>query len=131
MRTEAARGFAAAAAFLGASGVAVGAFAAHALADRLPPEMLEIFETGARYHLIHGVALLALALVLDRWPGRLAHAAAWCILAGTAVFAGTLYVLALSGVRTWGAVTPIGGVLLIAGWTLLFLHLLRTRTSAS
>jgi uncharacterized membrane protein YgdD (TMEM256/DUF423 family) len=98
----------------GALSVAAGAFGAHALKVRLAPDLLAVFETGARYQGLHALALLAAA-----WGGRLPRAAGWCFVAGTLLFSGSLYALALSGVRTLGAVTPFGGVLLLAGWLLL------------
>ena len=96
----------------GASGVAFGAFGAHALRDTLSPPMLEIFDTAARYHLVHAAALLAVAAV----PGRFATAAAWCFAGGIVVFSGSLYALALTGERWLGAVTPVGGAAFVAGW---------------
>ena len=97
-------------------GVAPGAFGAHGLRDRLSPEMLAIFETGARYQLVHGLGLLLVGQRHDR-PG--AAWGGWLLLAGTLVFSGSLYALALTGVRSWGAVTPIGGVCFLAGWATL------------
>jgi uncharacterized membrane protein YgdD (TMEM256/DUF423 family) len=99
----------------GASAVAAGAFGAHALRGALEPRAVEIFQTAAQYHLVHAAALLALAVLASRGSPKLA-AAFWLILAGVAVFSGSLYALALSGIGWLGAVTPIGGVLLIAGW---------------
>lgn len=101
--------------------VAAGAFGAHALKDRLPADLLAIFETGARYHLAHAVALLFAALLAGRGgaAGRRARAAGWLFVAGIVVFSGSLYALALSGVRAWGAVTPVGGVAFLAGWAVL------------
>ena len=90
--------------------VALGAFGAHALKSRLSGDMLAVFETGVRYQIYHALALLTLAAL--RGPDK----AGWCFAAGIAVFSGSLYVLALSGVRAWGAVTPIGGVLFLLGW---------------
>jgi uncharacterized membrane protein YgdD (TMEM256/DUF423 family) len=102
-------------------GVAAGAFGAHALKDRLSPDLLAIFETGARYHLIHALALLAAAWLADRydnsrpvWAGRL-------FAAGIVVFSGSLYALALTGERWLGAVTPLGGLCFLTGWLLLAL----------
>ena len=96
--------------------VAAGAFGAHGLRGRLAPDLLETFATAARYQLIHGVALILTALAEDRWPqGRLTPAR-WMFLAGTVAFSGSLYLLALTGTRAVGAITPVGGVLLIAGW---------------
>ncbi len=99
---------------LGASGMALGAFGAHALRTRISPEMLEIYRTGVLYHLLHAVALLALAGFANhmRRP-RLTLA---LFGGGVLIFSGSLYVLAMTGVRIWGAVTPFGGLALIAGW---------------
>lgn len=99
--------------------VALGAFGAHGLKNVLDAERLAIFETGVRYQAYHALALLACAWVLDRFPGRLPGAAAACFLGGILIFSGSLYALALSGVRRWGAVTPLGGLLFLAGWALL------------
>jgi uncharacterized membrane protein YgdD (TMEM256/DUF423 family) len=100
-------------------GVAAGAFGAHALKARLAAEALATFETGVRYQLVHALALLAAAWVCARWPGPLATASGWSFAAGTLLFSGSLYLLALGGVRAFGAVTPVGGALLLAGWLLL------------
>jgi uncharacterized membrane protein YgdD (TMEM256/DUF423 family) len=103
-------------AVLAGTAVATGAFAAHALRSRLDPDLLETFGTAARYQLIHGIALVTAALAAERWPrARLAPVSSM-FLAGTVVFSGSLYLLALTGVRAFGAITPVGGVLLIAGW---------------
>lgn len=106
-------------AFSGAIGVAAGAFGAHALRARLEPRMLEVFETGARYQMYHAVALIGAAWVVSRWPGSLANASGWLFLAGTLLFSGSLYAMALTDVRALGAITPIGGVCFIAGWACL------------
>ena len=99
--------------------VAAGAFGAHALRARLAPDLLVIFETGARYEMYHALALVAVAWAVQRWPGPATSAAGWLFVAGTLLFSGSLYVLALSGVRAIGAVTPFGGVAFLAGWALL------------
>ena len=101
--------------------VAAGAFGAHALRMRLSADLLAIFETGARYQMYHALALIASAWASTRWPGALTSAAGWCFVAGTALFSGSLYALALTGVRAWGAVTPLGGVAFLAGWLCLAL----------
>jgi uncharacterized membrane protein YgdD (TMEM256/DUF423 family) len=103
----------------GAIAVAAGAFGAHTLKLRLTPDLLAIFDTGARYQMFHALALLAAGWAVSRWPGAAARAAGWCFVAGTVVFIGSLYVLSLSGIRALGAITPVGGVLFIAGWLLL------------
>ncbi|HEX7242148.1 MAG TPA: DUF423 domain-containing protein [Longimicrobiaceae bacterium] len=99
--------------------VGAGAFGAHALRARLAPDLLAVFETGARYQMYHALALLAVAWAVERWPGGSAAAAGWAFTAGIVVFSGSLYVLALTGVRWLGAVTPLGGVAFLAGWALL------------
>ena len=106
-------------------GVATGAFGAHALKARLTPDMLAVFEVGVRYQMYHALALLACAWAMTKWPGPLVIAAGWLFVAGTVVFSGSLYVLSLSGVRWLGAVTPIGGLALLAGWLCLATAALR------
>ncbi len=109
-----------------AMGVGAGAFGAHALRARLEPRMLEVFETGARYQLVHAIALIAVAWAAGRWPGSLTSAAGWLFVAGTVFFSGSLYLLALTDIRALGAVTPIGGVCFIAGWICLALAAARS-----
>jgi uncharacterized membrane protein YgdD (TMEM256/DUF423 family) len=101
--------------------VAAGAFGAHALRARLTPELLAIFETGARYQMYHALGLLAVAWAVGRWPGPLATWAGWLFTVGTVLFSGSLYALALSGVRWLGAITPLGGAAFLAGWLCLVL----------
>lgn len=100
----------------GALAVAAGAFAAHGLKARLAPDMLAVFDTAARYHLIHALALCLAALAAERLHPAMAKAAATLFAAGIVLFSGSLYLLALTGVRGLGFVTPAGGVALIAGW---------------
>jgi uncharacterized membrane protein YgdD (TMEM256/DUF423 family) len=107
-------------------GVVFGAFGAHALKASLSAPLLATFETGVRYQMYHGLGLLALAWAIGRWPERGLAPAAWLLLAGTIVFSGSLYLLVLTGARWFGAVTPIGGVALIAGWALAAWRLLAT-----
>lgn len=99
--------------------VALGAFAAHGLKARLPPELLATFEIGVRYQMYHALALLAAAWAATKWPGAAASAAGWLFVAGTLLFSGSLYVLAFTGVRWLGAVTPFGGAAFLAGWACL------------
>jgi uncharacterized membrane protein YgdD (TMEM256/DUF423 family) len=101
--------------------VGAGAFGAHALRARLSPELLAAFETGARYQMYHALALLAVSWAVGRWPGPWAGRAGWLFVAGTLLFSGSLYALALTGVRWLGAVTPFGGVAFLAGWVCLVL----------
>jgi uncharacterized membrane protein YgdD (TMEM256/DUF423 family) len=100
--------------------VALGAFGAHALKARLAPEMLAVYETGVRYQMFHALALLAVAWASTRWPTSTAIAASgWLFVAGTLLFSGSLYALSLSGMRSLGAVTPIGGLAWLLGWAAL------------
>ena len=103
-------------ALLAAAAVALGAFGAHGLKSRVTPELLAVFETGVRYHLYHALALLAVAWAASRWGGPWITWAGCLFIFGVVVFSGSLYVLSISNVRGWGAVTPIGGVALMAGW---------------
>ena len=99
-----------------AMGVDAGAFGAHFLKLRLPPNLLEAYEVGVRYQVFHALALLATGLAASRWPGGAVTAAGWLFVTGTALFSGSLYLLALSGQRWLGAVTPLGGLAFLAGW---------------
>ena len=101
--------------------VALGAFGAHGLRAMVTPERLAIFETGARYQMYHALALVVIGLAFARLQGRTAAAAAWLFVAGTVLFSGSLYALTLTGMRWWGAVTPLGGVAFLAGWALLLM----------
>ena len=116
--------FALGAAF-GLLGVALGAFGAHGLKGTLSPDMLANFETGVRYQMYHAVGLLAVAWAVTRWPGGLTTAAGWLFVVGILIFSGSLYILSITGIRWLGAVTPIGGVALIAGWGCLIVAALR------
>ena len=108
----------------GLTGVALGAFGAHALKGRLGPDLIEVFRTGVFYQLIHAVALLAAAGLRDRL--RAPRATTWLFSIGIVIFSGSLYALAISGIRTWGAVTPLGGLAFLAGWLTLILPKRRT-----
>jgi len=96
--------------------VGAGAFAAHGLRERLDARALEVFETGARYQMYHALGLIAAAWAAARWPGPAVTWAGWLFVAGTVIFSGSLYALVLTGVKGLGAVTPVGGVLFLAGW---------------
>ena len=101
--------------------VLLGAFGSHALPRYVPdPHLQQVWETAVRYQLAHGLALLFVSGVPEapRWVTR-------CFVAGTAIFSGSLYLLALTGLTRLGMVTPIGGLLLLVGWGLLFVRLLR------
>jgi uncharacterized membrane protein YgdD (TMEM256/DUF423 family) len=103
-------------ALLGALGVIAGAFAAHALRGRLPPEALALVDTGSRYQLIHALALVAVGVLHMIRPSFAARLSAASFAAGVLLFCGSLYALAFGAPRALGMITPIGGVLLITGW---------------
>lgn len=100
--------------------VILGAFGAHALRAKVPADLLAVYNTGVQYHFWHALGLLAIGLVAMHlrdsaplvWAG-------WLMLAGIVLFSGSLYVLAVTGVRWLGAITPFGGVAFIAAWALL------------
>ncbi|HEU5168924.1 MAG TPA: DUF423 domain-containing protein [Gemmatimonadales bacterium] len=119
MTTE--RTFAVLGSLSGLLAVAAGAFGAHALRARLTPDLLAVFETGARYQMYHALALIGAAWVASRWPGPLAASAGWLFVLGTLVFSGSLYALALTGLRWLGAITPLGGLAFMVGWICLAL----------
>jgi uncharacterized membrane protein YgdD (TMEM256/DUF423 family) len=110
------RGFAVLGSLSALVAVAAGAFGAHALRARLPAELLAVFETGARYQMYHALALLFVAWAVTQWPSPAIRAAGWLFVGGTVLFSGSLYLLATSGTRWWGAVTPLGGLLFLGGW---------------
>ena len=99
--------------------VALGAFGAHALKARLSADMLAVWRTGVEYHFYHALALLMLGLVARQMPSPAINAGGVCFAAGVLLFSGSLYALALSGIRVLGAITPLGGLLFLAGWALL------------
>jgi uncharacterized membrane protein YgdD (TMEM256/DUF423 family) len=120
----------------GLIGVALGAFGSHALRTKLPPERVATFETGIQYQIWHALALFLIVLV-DAWEpmsggpafyvlserggAPLLFAAGWLFTAGIVLFSGSLYALAVTGRRRWGAVTPFGGAGLLLGWSFLLL----------
>jgi uncharacterized membrane protein YgdD (TMEM256/DUF423 family) len=100
-------------------GVGLGAFAAHGLKSRLTPDLFEAFEVGIRYQMFHALALLAVGWAWSRWPRLEIVGAGWLLVAGVLLFSGSLYLLAITGIRPLGIITPIGGILLLLGWVLL------------
>ena len=113
-------------AVLGAIGVGLGAFGAHGLRARVGERELEVWETAARYHLLHALLLVGIGLFAASAQGsgraevgKAADLAGWATTVGIGIFSGSLYVLVLSGIRKLGMVTPLGGLALMAGWALL------------
>lgn len=106
--------------------VVLGAFGAHALKNRLPADLLAVYHTGVEYHFYHALGLLLIGVIAGFYPQ--ASGVQWAgalLLAGIVVFSGSLYALALSGVRVLGAITPLGGVAFIAGWITLAMSVWR------
>ena len=123
------KGFLLIGAILGFLGVAFGAFGAHGLRNRLAPEMLAVFEIGVRYQMYHVFALLITAAAIRHFgPLRLLMIAGWSFIAGTLIFSGSLYALALGAPRGLGAVTPIGGAMFILGWIAFAVGVISART---
>jgi len=108
-------------------GVALGAFAAHGLKTALAPDLFAAFETGVRYQMYHAFALFAAAWASARWQQQIFAVAGVLFVAGIAIFSGSLYVLALSDTRWLGAVTPFGGLALLAGWLCLIVGAWRAK----
>lgn len=107
------------AAVMGFTGVALGAFGAHGLKRVVEPELLAVFETGVRYQMYHTFALVAALFVGSMNGSPKAAQAGWFFIAGTVIFSGSLYLLSLTGLRSLGMVTPVGGVCFLIGWYLL------------
>jgi len=104
------------AALFGFTGVGLGAFAAHGLKSQLSAEYLAVFQTGVHYQMLHALALLGLAALWQRLGGRLLTAAGVCFCVGILLFSGSLYALTLSGISALGMITPVGGLMFLAGW---------------
>ena len=107
-------------------GITLGAFGAHGLKHVLSTEMKPVYETAVFYHLIHGLALFGLAWLASQKPDEpLIPYAGFAFLMGVVLFSGSLYVLAISGVKKCGMITPFGGLSFLAGWLFIFLTSLR------
>lgn len=116
----------------GLTGVLAGSFGAHGLRAKLSPEMLEVFETGARYHLIHAVALLALGgFMAASSRSTILNWTAWLFALGIIVFSGSLYALAITGHKWLGMITPLGGSMFIIGWLCVIVFAIRAAPSMS
>ncbi|WAH35935.1 DUF423 domain-containing protein [Alicyclobacillus dauci] len=110
-------GFAVTGAVFAFLSVALGAFGAHALKDRLSPDMLSVFHTGDQYQMYHALALIAVGILLRMGiGGRAMHISGWLFAVGVVLFSGSLYALSTTGVKALGAITPLGGLCFLAGW---------------
>lgn len=119
-----------AAVIFGGLGVAAGSFGAHALKRKLDPDLLNAFEVGVRYQMYHALAIGLVVFVSTLVASQMVWASGWVFVAGTIVFSGSLYLLALTGVRWIGAITPIGGALLLAGWVLLAVAIFKNSSTS-
>ena len=97
-------------------GVAAGAFGAHVLKERISADMLGVFEVGVRYQMYHALALIATAWMYTKGPSAIVTTSAWCFAIGIIIFSGSLYLLSLSGLKWFGAITPLGGLAFLTGW---------------
>lgn len=118
-------------ALLGGIAVALGAFGAHGLKKIVPPETVSTFQTGVQYQMYHALALMAVAIVYEKFPNKMMHWAGLCFCAGILLFSGSLYLLTIFkatgkvGLEGVGIITPFGGLFFIIGWLLLFLGIVK------
>lgn len=118
---------------LGALSVGLGAFGAHGLKQLVPPETVASFDTGVRYQFYHVFALIATAILYEKFPGKMLRWAGNCFLTGILLFSGSLYLLTFLkatdtvGLKGIGIITPIGGVFFIVGWLMLFFAILKNK----
>jgi len=111
--------------------VILGAFGAHALKAKLTPEQIQSFETGVRYQFFHALALILLGLLLEKYTSQLLHYSGYCFIVGSILFCFSIYLLScksLLGIEGWswlGPVTPLGGTLLILGWSMMVLYFIK------
>ena len=125
------KGYLAVGALLGGVAVALGAFGAHGLKSIVPPETVSTFQTGVQYQMYHALALVAVAIIFEKFPNRLVNWAAISFCIGILLFSGSLYVLtfikatATVGLEGIGIITPVGGIFLILGWVLFFLGVVK------
>lgn len=110
------KGLLAAGALLGFLAVVLGAFGSHALRDRLDSATLEIYDIGVRYQLAHAIAAVVAAVAVSSFHTGFMVGAGWLFIVGSFFFSGSLYLLAFTGLKTWGMLTPVGGLLLLGGW---------------
>ncbi|MDP6339564.1 MAG: DUF423 domain-containing protein [Candidatus Marinimicrobia bacterium] len=108
---------------LAALAVILGAFGAHGLKSKVSPEDLAIFETGVRYHMYHALGLILIGILGFHYNADMIQLPAVLLSVGILVFSGSLYILVLTGLRWMGAITPIGGIALIAGWVMLIIKI--------
>ena len=110
---------------MAALSVLIGAFGAHGLKSKVTSMDLEIFETGVKYQMYHSLGLILIGIIGFHLPYDLLKIPAYLLISGTLIFSGSLYILVLTNIRWFGAITPLGGMCLILGWFLLSLNLFR------
>ena len=130
------KGFLIVASVLGALSVALGAFGAHALKKIAPPDLVATFETGVRYQFYHTFALLAVAILFETFPGKWLLSAGWLFILGIILFSGSLYILTALGatntvgLKGIGIITPVGGLLFVAGWMCLLIGIMASANTS-
>jgi uncharacterized membrane protein YgdD (TMEM256/DUF423 family) len=106
-------------------GVVLGAFAAHGLKSKISTEMIAVFQTGVQYQFYHGLGLILLALLGTQISSTLLPWAGWSMIAEVVCFSGSLYALALTGIKWFGPITPLGGLFFIIGWLVMLVAVVR------
>jgi uncharacterized membrane protein YgdD (TMEM256/DUF423 family) len=109
--------------------VITGAFGAHTLKPKLPDDMMQVYKTGVEYHFYHALGLLLVGILSIQFPSGLINWSGICLILGIVVFSGSLYLMALTGIKWLGAITPLGGISFITGWVLLFLAIWKNFSS--
>ena len=100
-------------------GIALGAFGTHGLKDRISEASIKIWQTGVQYHLIHALAIVMVGILATHETARAVQRAGWLMVAGIGIFSGSLYLLAITGIKILGAITPLGGLCFLAAWLML------------
>jgi uncharacterized membrane protein YgdD (TMEM256/DUF423 family) len=106
--------------------VVLGAFAAHGIKSKISPDMMVVFQTGVQYQFYHALALILIGLLMKQMPSSLLVWSAGLIAVGIVFFSGSLYMLALTGNKVFGPITPLGGVFFIIGWVLMFVSIVKS-----
>jgi uncharacterized membrane protein YgdD (TMEM256/DUF423 family) len=108
-------------------GIAAGALGAHVLQSLIQPNLMTFYDTAVHYQMYHALGMGIVAVALHLYPGRAAVIAGWLFIVGSMFFSGCLYIFSLTGIVWLGAITPIGGLAFLAGWTFLFVHFYKNR----
>jgi len=111
----------------GALAVLLGAFGAHLLKNMISPDMLEVYNTGIQYQFYHTFALLVASILMKLHPSKNLKWSGYLFIAGITIFSGFLYLLAITGTKAFGMIVPVGGLMFVAGWIFLLIHVLNIR----